>query len=99
MQPQGSMVSGTVAVVTWHAHRNVVVEMEANHRAALVRVVVAQQWAVAVAVVNGSGVWIALGCDEKRWTGFGDDDVCAFNVAALPCPDDVVADLLGEVRS
>ena len=68
---------------------------KADHRAALVRAVLASQWAVAVTLV----FLPALGrsADPEWASGSGWRD--AARIAALPSPDDVVADLLGEVRS
>ena len=99
-QPPGALLIVAPAF-TGYAYR------EADHRAALVRMVLAEQWAVAVAVVNGSGVW---GCDAERreptalWPCGGqwhstvvcDDHLVAHNIAALPCAVDVVAERLGE---
>lgn len=60
-----------------------------DHRAALVRVVVAQQWAVAVLLSSE-------GRDaEPDDYSFGWDSA-ADAVTTLPCADDVVAELLGE---
>lgn len=51
-----------------------------DHRAAMLRVVVAQQWAVAMAINNDPATW----------------PIHAVEALMLPCADDVVADALGE---
>jgi hypothetical protein len=61
----------------------------------LVRLVVAQQWAVAIALLDRVYVGPDRSRAEQSWRVFPDVWGCQ-RLAALPCADDVVAEALGE---
>lgn len=73
-----------------------------GRRAAMVRLVVAQQWAVACALINGLGAYddkdVAVLLDDGRpfigWWLPDDNDAVVW-AGRIPCAVDVVADLLG----
>lgn len=66
-----------------------------DKRASMVRLVVAQQWAVAIALLDRVYVGPEGRHVEESWRVYPDVWGCQ-RLAALPCAEDVVAEALGE---
>lgn len=61
-----------------------------DHRAALVRAVLGQQWATAIALHSGLHfAGLIVGIERSGWSE---------RITDIPCADAVVADILGESR-